>query len=88
MSIEQVWEAWGLSDKAWEFAAKGEKEVSFEETFNDVFVPSGLVDVERTKKEGGNPPKIYLKSPYGLQFNPETKRWIPFRHGPVKIKPP
>jgi hypothetical protein len=85
MGIEQVWDAWKLSDAAWEFSGKGERQLSFEDVFTNVFATSALVDIERTRKEGGNPPKIYLRSPYGLQFNPETKRWVPFRHGPVQV---
>ena len=29
--------------------------------------------------------KIFLKSPYGLQYRPEYNDWIPFRHGDVKF---
>jgi len=51
-----------------------------------VFLPSQLVDVERTKRESGNPPtKVFLKSPYGIQYYPDSKNWIPFRHGEVKL---
>jgi hypothetical protein len=51
-----------------------------------VFLPSQLVDVERTKRESGNTPtKVFLKSPYGIQYYPDSKNWIPFRHGEVKL---
>ena len=39
----------------------------------------------KTQKESGNPPKVFLKSPYGLQYRPDHKDWIPFRHGPVNL---
>jgi hypothetical protein len=86
--MELVEQAWKLSDAAREHskAAKAEnREVSIQETFDKIFIPSGLVDIEKTKQNSGNPPKIFLKSPYGLQFRPEYKDWIPFRHGDVKF---
>ena len=79
LSIEKVWEAWKLSDDAWEFVGKGTREVPFSELFEKFFAQQPTVDVERTRKQGGNPPNIFLKSPYALRYNPESKRWIPFR---------
>jgi hypothetical protein len=80
---ELVEQAWQLSNAAREYAKNAGREVPLQEFVDKVFLPSGLVDVEKTQKESGNPPKIFLKSPYGLQFRPEQKDWIPFRHGPV-----
>ncbi|MBI5922343.1 MAG: hypothetical protein HY847_11950 [Betaproteobacteria bacterium] len=80
-----VEEAWALSDTAREYVKKAEREVPLQELVDKIFLPSGKVDVEKTQKESGNPPKIFLKSPYGLQYRPEHKDWIPFRHGPVSF---
>lgn len=86
--MELVEQAWKLSDDAREYSrvAKSEsREVSIQEMFDKVFLPSGLIDVEKTRQNSGSPPKIFLKSPYGLQFRPEYKDWIPFRHGDVQF---
>ncbi len=80
-----VEEAWGLSDAAREFVKTAAHEVPLQEIVDKIFLPSGQVDIELTQKESGNPPKIFLKSPYGLQYRPEHKDWIPFRHGPVNL---
>ena len=80
---ELVEQAWQLSSAAREYAKNAGHEVSVQEVFDKVFLPSGMVDTEKTQKESGNPPKVFLKSPYGLQYRLEHKDWIPFRHGPV-----
>ena len=86
MSVEKMWEAWKLCDASREYAQKAGRDVSPQEIVDKVFLPSSLVDVERTKREAGNPPtKIFLKSPYGVQFHAESKNWIPFRHGELKL---
>ena len=85
--MELVEQAWKLSDDVRELAktAKSEgREITIQEAFDKVFVPSGLVDMDKTRKNSGNPPKVFLNSPYGLQYRPEYKDWIPFRHGDVK----
>jgi len=80
-----LWEeAWNLCDASSEYAKKAAREIGIQEMAEQVFLPSSLVDVERTKRDSGNPPtKIYLKSPHG-EFHSETKNWIPFRHGDVQ----
>jgi len=86
--MELVEQAWKLSDDVRELAktAKSEgREITIQEAFDKVFVPSGLVDMDKTRKNSGNPPKVFLNSPYGLQYRPEYKDWIPFRHGDVKF---
>jgi len=86
--MELVEQAWKLSDDVRELAktAKSEgREITIQEAFDKVFVPSGLVDMDKTRKNSGNPPKVLLNSPYGLQYRPEYKDWIPFRHGDVKF---
>jgi len=80
-----VEQAWSVSDAAREYVQNAGREVPLQEIVDKVFLPSGFVDVEKTQKESGNPPKVFLKSPYGLQYRPEHKDWIPFRHGPVNI---
>jgi hypothetical protein len=86
--MELVEQAWQLSDSAREYvkAAKAEnREVPIQEIVDKIFMPSGQVDIEKTRKNSGSPPKIFLKSPYGLQYRVEYKDWIPFRHGDVKF---
>lgn len=86
--MELVEQAWQLSDSAREYVktAKSEnREVSIQEIVDKIFMPSGQVDIDKTRKNSGAPPKIFLKSPYGLQYRPEYKDWIPFRHGDVKF---
>lgn len=87
MSYEKVEEAWTLSEAARDYAEKAGREVDTAEIFEKVFLPSGQVDIEKTKAQGGNPPKVFLQSPYGLQYRPDFKDWIPFRHGPVVLEP-
>jgi len=80
-----VEEAWKVSDAAREYVKTAGREVPNQELFDKVFLPSGMVDIEKTQKESGNPPKVFFKSPYGLYYRPEHKDWIPFRHGPVSV---
>lgn len=86
MSYEAVEAAWALADAAHSKQNEQSAPLSLEAWWEQVFSSSDLVDVERTQREGGNPPvKVFLKSPYGLQYREEHKDWIPFRHGDVKI---
>lgn len=87
MSYEKVEEAWKLSEAARDYVKEAGREVTIQEVFDKVFLPSNQVDIEKTKNESGNPPKVFLKSPYGLQYRPEYNDWIPFRHGPVQLEP-
>lgn len=80
-----VEQAWKLSDDAREYVKNAGREVPLQEIVDKIFLPSGLVDVPKTQKESGNPPKIFLNSPYGLQYRPEYQDWIPFRHGALNI---
>ncbi len=85
MSYEQVEEAWTLSDDALKLKEQAGRDLAPAEYW-PFFTNSPLVDVDRTQREGGNPPtRIFLKSPYGLQFRDDHKDWIPFRHGEVKL---
>lgn len=84
--FEQVEQAWQLSDAARDYAAKAGREVPPAEYYDLVFAASPLVDQERTRAEGGQPPtRIFLKSPYGLQWRDQYKDWIPFRHGDIDL---
>lgn len=86
MSYEQVEEAWSLADLALEKKEAAGRDLSLEEYWTQIFAPSALVDAERSLREGGNPPaRVFLKSPYGLQYRQDHKDWIPFRHGDVKL---
>lgn len=86
MSYEQVEEAWDLIDKAMKHKEQAGKDLAPDEYWDSVFAGSTLVDVDRTRVEGGKPlAKVFLKSPYGLQFRAEYMDWIPFRHGDVKL---
>ena len=81
-----VQQAWELADKSREYVKAANREVSNQEIVDNVFLPSGLVDIEKSQKEGtGNPPRIFLKSPYGLEYRADTKNWIPFRHGEITL---
>jgi hypothetical protein len=81
-----VEEAWAISDAARDYVKNAEgREVPLQEVVDKVFLPSGKVDIEKTQKESGTPPKIFLQSPYGLQYRPEHNDWIPFRHGPLNF---
>jgi hypothetical protein len=84
MTYEQVQEAWKLCDAARDFSKQANRDVPLQEIIDKIFIPSGIVDEERTNKEkSANPLKIYLKSPYGVEFRADLKIWAPFRHGPV-----
>ena len=62
MSVEMMWDAWKLCDASREYAKKAGRDVPANEMVEKVFLPSQLVDVERTKRESGNKPtKIFLK---------------------------
>ena len=52
------------------------------------FKASELVDSPRTEQEAAGqlpPKKVFCTNIYGIQFNPETKYWIPFRHGEIDL---
>lgn len=84
--FDQVEQAWQLSDAARDYAAKAGREVPPQEYLTQVFASSPLVDHERTQRDGGQPPqRIFLTSPYGLQWREQHKDWIPFRHGDIDL---
>ncbi|MBF0334029.1 MAG: hypothetical protein HQL40_10355 [Alphaproteobacteria bacterium] len=84
--FNEVLEAYGLSDAARDYAAKAGRDVPQDEYFAEIFAKSPLVDIERTRLEGGSPlAKVFFRNPYGLQWRAEYKDWIPFRHGDVDL---
>jgi len=86
MSYEQVEEAWSLIDEATKHKEESGRDLEPDEYWSGLFAESPLVDVERTRAEGGSPlAKVFLKSPYGLEFRPQYMDWIPFRHGEVTL---
>ena len=79
-----VEDAWQLSESALRYVKDAQREVGIAELWAEIFSQSPLVDLERTRQEGGSPPtRVFLKSPYGIQYRAEQKDWLPFRHGPV-----
>ena len=83
-----VEEAWALSDSARTYvkeASEAGREVGVQEVLEKVFVPSNLLDIAKCQSNNETPPKIYLRSPYGLQYRPEYNDWIPFRHGEIDL---
>ena len=43
------------------------------------------MDIPKCQQHQDNPPKVYLNTPYGLQYRPEYNDWIPFRHGDIDL---
>lgn len=83
-----VEDAWRLSDAARDYVQTAGHEIGADELWTAIFQPSPLVDAERTHREGGQPlQKIFLTTPYGLQYRPDHKDWVPFRHGPLDPAP-
>jgi hypothetical protein len=83
-AVDQMWEAWNLCDASREYSKKAGRDVPPQEMMEKIFRPSSLVDEERTKREG-SATKIFLMSPYGVEYRPDVKNWIPFRHGQVTV---
>jgi hypothetical protein len=54
--------------------------------WGDYFKGDDLVDTSRTETELGREStvnRVFCKNIYGIQYNSETKYWVPFRHGEV-----
>lgn len=84
--FQQVEEAWQLSDELREYGKNAGRELGPADYWTEMLSKSEQVDVERTTSEGGEPPtKVFLKTPYGLQWRTDYKDWIPFRHGPIDL---
>lgn len=81
--FQQVEEAWALSEAARDFAAGRELAP---DDYLEFFAQSPLVDLERSRREGGQPlQRVFFGNPYGLQWREPFKDWVPFRHGEVDL---
>ena len=81
--LEQTWE---LAMKVNDLQESDRRDPT--KAWTDHFKASDLVDAARTESEmTGEMPisKGYCKNIYGIQYNPETKYWVPFRHGEVDL---
>ena len=84
---------WNDLEHTWELAMKDNDLQDSDRSnptkaWTDHFKASDLVDAARTESEmSGETPisKVYCKNIYGIQYNPETKYWVPFRHGEVDL---
>ncbi len=79
--LEQTWDlAMAVNDLS--ESERGDVAAAWEKHFKG----SELVDVGKTEAEGQTPPmKVFCKNIYGIQFNTETKYWVPFRHGDIDL---
>lgn len=82
---DMVEASWQLSDAARDYVQKAGREVANTELWEKVFAVSSLVDQERTRREAPQLDRIFLKSPYGLQYRADQKDWIPFRHSAIDL---
>jgi hypothetical protein len=84
---------WNDLEKTWDLAMKVndlvvEDRADPSKSWIDYFKGEALVDVNRTEAElNAETPlsKVYCNNIYGLQYNLETKYWVPFRHGEVDV---
>lgn len=86
--LEGLWndleQTWDLAMKVNDLSAEERQDVA--KAWNDTFKTSDLVDVAKTEAEGETPPtKLFCQNIYGLQYNSETKYWVPFRHGDIDL---
>jgi hypothetical protein len=85
--IEQVEAAWRLCDRIRELGVKESREISIQEALDNFILVSPEVDLERTRHETKTNPitRVYLKTPYGIEYREATKNWVPFRHADIKL---
>ena len=74
---------WNDLERTWELAMQvndlSKRALRYVCGMESYFKPADLVDVARTEGEGQTPPtKVFCTNIYGLQYNPETKYWVPF----------
>jgi hypothetical protein len=86
--LDDLWndleQTWDLAMKVNDLSEAERSDVA--KAWGEVFKPSELVDAKRTEAEGQNPPtKVFCTNIYGLQYNTETKYWVPFRHGEIDL---
>jgi hypothetical protein len=85
--FEQVEAAWRLCDGIREHGVKEGREIPIQEALDTFILASPEMDVERTRREAKSNPimRVYLKSPYGIEYREASKTWVPFRHGEIKL---
>jgi hypothetical protein len=85
--FEQVEAAWRLCDRIREHSVKEGREIPIQEALDKLILASPEIDVERTRREAKSNPitRVYLKSPYGIEYREVSKAWVPFRHGEIKL---
>jgi hypothetical protein len=84
---------WNDLEQTWDLAMKVNDLSETErgdpnQSWSDHFKSNELVDVSRTeaeKNEDNKVTKVFCKNIYGIQYNNETKDWVPFRHGEVDV---
>jgi hypothetical protein len=84
---------WDDLEQTWDLAMKvndlpeterGDPNQAWEGHFKN----DNLVDVVRTEAEksaDNNLTKVFCTNIYGIQYNNETRYWVPFRHGEVDV---
>jgi hypothetical protein len=85
--FEQVEVAWRICDGIREYAVKEAREIPIQEALDKFILVSPDVDLERTRRETKSDPitRVFLKSPYGIEYREATKNWVPFRHADIKL---
>ena len=84
---------WNDLEQTWDLAMKVNDLSETErgdpsQAWSDHFKNDELVDVSRTEAEKNADnivTKVFCKNIYGIQYNDETKYWVPFRHGEVDV---
>lgn len=82
---DMVEQCWGLSEAARDYVKAAGRDVARGEMWERVFSASPLVDIDRTLRESPQFERVFLHSPYGLQYRAEHKDWIPFRHSAIDL---
>lgn len=82
---DMVEQCWGLSEAARDYVKAAGRDVTRGEMWERVFSASPLVDIDRTLRESPQFERVFLRSPYGLQYRADHKDWIPFRHGAIDL---
>lgn len=83
--FDMVEQCWDLSDAAREYVKSAGRTVSPGEIWERIFSSSPIVDIDRTLRESPQLERIFLRTPYGLQYRSEHNDWIPFRHGAIDL---
>ena len=84
---------WDDLEQTWDLAMKVNDLPETErgdptQAWEGLFKNDNLVDAVRTEAEksaDNGITKVFCKNIYGIQYNNETKYWVPFRHGEVDV---